>query len=55
MFFFLICINKRFIPFTTLLMASIINVPIMRHNEIIKGVKTYDCNKNTIGYSKVSV
>lgn len=27
----------------------------MRHSEIIEGVAVYDCNKEKIGYSKVSV
>lgn len=27
----------------------------MRHSEIIEGVAIYDCNKEKIGYSKVSV
>lgn len=52
----LICyniINKRFIPLSTLLMASAINVPITRNNEIIHGVAIYGCNKEKIGYSKV--
>lgn len=27
----------------------------MRHHEIVEGVGIYDCNKDKIGYSKVSV
>jgi len=27
----------------------------MRHNEIIDGVRIYDCNKEKVGYSRVSI
>lgn len=53
--YYVIFTNKRFIPFSTLLVASIINVPIMRHNEIVEGIGIYDCNKDHVGYSKVSI
>jgi hypothetical protein len=40
---------------STFLAGSIVNVPIVRHKEIIEGVGIYDCNNNKIGYSKVSI
>jgi len=35
--------------------ASFINVPMMRHKEIMDGVRIYDCNKEKVGYSRVIV
>lgn len=55
LFYYVIFTNKRFIPFSTMLVASIVNTPIMRHNEIVEGIGIYDCNKDQIGYSKVSI
>eukprot|EP00102_Acyrthosiphon_pisum_P024400 XP_016661610.1 PREDICTED: sideroflexin-2-like [Acyrthosiphon pisum] len=43
----------RFVPLITFAGASFINVPIIRHNEIIDGVRIYDCNKEKVGYSRV--
>ncbi|XP_026807716.1 sideroflexin-2-like [Rhopalosiphum maidis] len=45
-------IPYRFVPLITLAGASFINVPIMRHKEIIEGVRIYDCNKEKVGYSR---
>ncbi|XP_050057292.1 sideroflexin-2-like isoform X1 [Aphis gossypii] len=42
----------RFVPLITFAGGSFINVPIMRHQEIIEGVRIYDCNKEKVGYSK---
>ncbi|XP_029342262.1 sideroflexin-2-like [Acyrthosiphon pisum] len=42
----------RFVPLITFAGASFINVPIIRHNEIIDGVRIYDCNKEKVGYSR---
>ncbi|XP_022181674.1 sideroflexin-2-like [Myzus persicae] len=45
-------ILHRFVPLMTFAGASFINVPIMRHKEIIEGVRIYDCNKEKVGYSR---
>ncbi|KAL5239868.1 hypothetical protein ACI65C_007278 [Semiaphis heraclei] len=44
----------RFIPLITFAGASFINVPIMRHKEIVDGVRIYDCNKEKVGYSRLA-
>ncbi|XP_015364517.1 PREDICTED: sideroflexin-2-like [Diuraphis noxia] len=44
----------RCVPLITFAGASFINVPIMRHKEIIDGVRIYDCNKEKVGYSRLA-
>ncbi|KAA0197372.1 hypothetical protein HAZT_HAZT007811, partial [Hyalella azteca] len=43
---------QRFVPFIAVAAANMVNIPLMRQNELISGVALVDENGNHVGYSK---
>ncbi|GAB1602299.1 sideroflexin-2-like [Argonauta hians] len=43
---------QRFVPFTAVAAANIVNIPLMRQSEFLDGIVVYDENKNPITTSK---
>lgn len=44
---------QRYVPFAAVAAANCVNIPLMRQNELLKGVDVFDSDKNRVGCSKV--
>lgn len=46
---------QRYVPFAAVAAANLINIPLMRQNEIMNGIVVCDENGNELTTSKVSM
>lgn len=46
---------QRYVPFAAVAAANCVNIPLMRQNEVMKGVDISDENGNKVGTSKVPI
>lgn len=45
---------QRYVPFAAVAAANLVNIPLMRQNELLEGVSVSDENGNEIGKSRLA-
>lgn len=44
----------RYVPFIAVAVANMVNIPLMRQNELLKGISVEDENENAVGKSRIA-